>query len=121
MTWPTAQYLVIIYALEQREESPIRTGRIAQLLGRSPSATTEMIQRLADAGFVEHEPYTGVELTEMGRERAASLYETHETLCRFFRDVLDLNDYAQEALTLVGVVDGDYSPTRNHHPPPRHH
>lgn len=80
-----------------------------------------MIQRLADTGFVEHEPYTGVELTEMGRERAASLYETHETLCRFFRDVLDLNDYAQEALTLVGVVDGDYSPTRNHHPPPRHH
>ncbi|MGQ4557028.1 metal-dependent transcriptional regulator [Halobellus sp. GM3] len=105
MTGKTAQYLVVIYALEEMEGPPVRSGRIARLVDRSPSATTEMIQRLAENGLVEHEPYTGVELTEEGRERAAGLYETHVTFCRFFRDVLELDDYAREALLLAGVVD----------------
>jgi DtxR family Mn-dependent transcriptional regulator len=107
VTGQTAQYLVVIYGLEQRDGPPVPTGRIARVLDRSPSAATEMIQRLAENCLVEHEPYSGVELTAAGRERAADLYASHETLCRFFRDVLGLEEYAQEALTLAGVVDSD--------------
>lgn len=107
VTSRTARYLVVIYALERTEEPPVRTGRIARVVDRSPAATTEMIQRLAADGLVEHEPYAGVTLTEVGRAEAADLYETHVTLCRFFRDVLDIDDYAWEALSLAGVVDGE--------------
>lgn len=99
-----AQYLVVIYGLAQSKGVPVATGQIAQELERSPSATTEMIQRLEIDGFVEHEPYTGVYLTETGRERAQDLYESHQTLCRFFRDVLNLEEYEQEALELAGTV-----------------
>jgi len=105
MTDRTAQYLVIIYALEGREGAPVPTGRVAQVIDRSPPAVTEKMQRLAADALVIHEPYEGVELTETGRKQAADLYATHETLCRFFRDVLGLDDYTREALNVAGVVD----------------
>ncbi|WP_129116629.1 metal-dependent transcriptional regulator [Halegenticoccus tardaugens] len=102
-----AQYLVVIYALEHTDGAPVATGRIARLLNRSPAAATEMIQRLANDELVQYERYSGVELTDAGREQAAELYDTHKTLCRFFRDVLTLDNYAQEALSLAGAVDPD--------------
>lgn len=98
------QYLVAIYALERAGETPVATGRIAAELDRSPSTTTETVQRLAADGLVEYEPYTGVELTDSGRERARERYETYRTLRRFFRDVLDIEAYDQEALALAGNV-----------------
>lgn len=100
----TVQYLVVIYALEQAEGTPVPTGRIAGTLDRSPSATTEMMQRLAADNLVEYERYSGVQLTAEGQIRATELYETHETLCRFFRDILTIDDYAREALLLAGTV-----------------
>lgn len=100
----SAQYLVAVYELEETEGAPIATGRLARAVDRSPSATTEMVQRLESEGLVEHEPYVGVSLTDAGRERARELHETHQTLCRFFRDVLDLDAYEREALELAGVV-----------------
>lgn len=99
-----AQYLVVIYALERSDETPVATGRIAAELDRSPSTTTEMVQRLAADGLVEYEPYTGVQLTDSGREQARGLYETYRTLRRFFRDVLDIPEYDHEALALTGNV-----------------
>lgn len=103
----TAAYLVVVHTLELDTGAPVPTGLVARALDRSPAAATGMIQRLAEDGLVQHEPYTGVELTESGRARAVPLSETHETLCRFFRDVLSLDEdtYPQEALSLAGVVD----------------
>lgn len=98
------QYLVVIYALERAGETPVATGRIAAELDRSPSTATEMVQRLAADGLVEYEPYTGVELTDSGRERARERYETYRTLRRFFRDVLDIEACEREALALAGNV-----------------
>lgn len=105
MTGRTGRYLVVIYALEQADGPHVPTGRIARVVERSPAAATEMVQRLAGDGLVEYERYSGVQLTEPGRDRAADLFGTHQTLCRFFRDVLSLDDYAREALSLAGVVD----------------
>lgn len=99
-----AHYLIVIYRLEQELNPPVSTGRIAQELDRSPPAVTEMIQRLEAKDLVKHEPYSGVELTNAGRERAQDLNESHQTLCRFFRDVLGLEEYEEEALELAGTV-----------------
>lgn len=105
MTGRTAQYLIVIYALEHAEGVPVPTGQVGRVLDRSPAAATEMIQRLADDELVEYERYYGVKLTTYERKQAADLFETHETFCRFFRDVPMLDDYANEALSLAGVVD----------------
>jgi Mn-dependent DtxR family transcriptional regulator len=99
-----SEYLLVIYAAERDDETPIAPGRIADAVGRSPAATTEMLQRLEDRGLVVREPYEGAELTSEGRETAADLYETYRTLSRFFREVLDLEAPEDEAMQLVSCV-----------------
>ena len=100
----THQYLLVLYRAERRGNVPVSPGTVADAVGRSPAATTEMLQRLDDRGLVAHEPYDGATLTPEGRERAADLYGTYVTLSRFFDEVLDLSDHEREAMSLVGVI-----------------
>jgi len=99
-----SQYLLVVYVHERDDEPPIAPGRVARTLDRSPSATTEMLQRLADDDLLAYEPYDGVELTEQGRDRAADLYDTYRTLSTFFEHVLDLDDPDREARELADTV-----------------
>lgn len=102
-----AQYILAIRRLRAEEGTPVPTGSIAAELDRSPAAATEMADRLAERGLVEHEPYEGVVLTEEGEARADRLARTYEILCRFCRDVLCIDDYEAEASALVGTVSAD--------------
>jgi Mn-dependent DtxR family transcriptional regulator len=101
------QYLIVTYIAEQRGSGAVRPGEIADDLGRSPAATTEMLQRLEDRGLVTYEPYEGATLTPEGRETAAELYETYTVLSRFFEEVLGLEDHEREAIQLAGTVSPD--------------
>lgn len=98
------QYLVVIYRLAATEGKPVASGAVAAELDRSPSTTTEMLQRLDDRGLLVHEPYTGVRLTDEGRETAADLHDSYLVLRRFFTEVLELDDPDTEALELAGSV-----------------
>lgn len=100
----TAQYLLAVYILAQREEPPVAPGSIGDLLERSPTTVTEMLQRLESEGFVTYEPYHGATLTPSGRERAATLHETYVTVSWFFRSVLELDAYEAEAMEMAGLV-----------------
>ena len=100
----TPQYLLVLYRAERRGNVPVPPGTVADAVGRSAAATTEMLQRLDERGLVAHEPYEGATLTAEGRERAADLYGTYVTLSRFFDEVLDLSDHEREAMSLVGVI-----------------
>ena len=99
-----SEYLLGLFILEQQSNSPISSGQLALSLGRSPAATTEMIQRLETEGLVEYEPYEGANLTASGRERAEALHETYVTLSWFFRSVLDLDTHEREAMQMAGLV-----------------
>ncbi|WP_144923996.1 metal-dependent transcriptional regulator [Halorubrum salsamenti] len=98
------RYLLALYIAEHRAGTPISPGRIAEMLDRSPAATTEMLQRLAADGLVAREPYEGVTLTDTGRERASDLHETYVALSWFFRDVLDLDAHEREAMEMAGLI-----------------
>lgn len=99
-----SRYLLAVYIVQRRGGAPVSSGRIAQSLGKSPSATTEMLQRLETRGLLVYEPYEGATLTAEGRDVAADLYESYVTLSRFFRDVLDIDEYEAEAMELAGSV-----------------
>ena len=101
------QYLLAIYIAEHRQDPPVSFGVVADVLDRSPASVTEMCQRLDEQGLVAHEPYEGVTLTDEGRERAVDLHETYVTLSWFFRDVLELDDYEEEAMAMAGTVSAD--------------
>lgn len=99
-----SQYLLVVYQLTRTGGRVVSPGRVAAELGRSPSATTEMLQRLDARGLVDYRPYEGAKLTDEGRETAAELHDSYLVLRRFFRDVLELADPDAEALELAGAV-----------------
>jgi Mn-dependent DtxR family transcriptional regulator len=99
-----SQYLLVLYIAERRGSPPIAPGDVADAVDRSPSAATEMLQRLEERGLAVHEAYEGARLTPEGRETAAELYETYTTLSQFFHEVLELDDYETEAMRLAGTV-----------------
>lgn len=99
-----SNYLLVVFQLAETESEPVPTGRVAAELDRSPSATTEMLQRLDGQGVLTHEPYEGVTLTDKGRERGAAVQESYLVLRQFFDDVLGVADPHAEAMALVGTV-----------------
>jgi DtxR family Mn-dependent transcriptional regulator len=102
-----AQYLVALYVAEHRESPPVSPRAVAELLDRTPATAVEVFHDFDEAGLVKYEPYRGVELTEEGATRAEELHETYVTLSWFFRSVLGLDEYEQEAMELTGVLSPD--------------
>ncbi|WP_248897135.1 metal-dependent transcriptional regulator [Haloplanus halobius] len=99
-----SEYLLVLYIAEQGAGAPVPPGDVAEAVGRSPSATTEMLQRLAEQGLVTHEPYEGATLTADGRARAEEIHGTYTTLSRFFGEVLDLDDPEDAAMSVAGNI-----------------
>ena len=58
------EYLQTLYTLEEEGE-PATTTEVARRLGFAPPSVTEMLTRLAKEGYVLHEPYRGVTLTDL--------------------------------------------------------
>jgi Mn-dependent transcriptional regulator len=98
------RYLRAIYAISQREGAPVSTGAIAEALEVTPASVSEMLPKLADAGLIDHEKYTGVTLTDPGIAAAGDALETYCIIERFVGDVLNLDDIVDEAQQLDGVI-----------------
>lgn len=99
------QYLRTMYLLEQLEDPPVSTGRVADVLEVSPASANEMIGKLAADGRVEHEKYQGATLTEAGEARAREVLQTYCILERFLVNVLGVVEYHAEAASLEAVID----------------
>ena len=100
------QYLKAIYLIQQQEDNPAATGRVADMLDVSPASATEMIGKLEDRGLAEHEKYKGVSLTDEGIVRARDALQTYCIIERFLVNVLDVKNFREEARELESVIDG---------------
>jgi len=83
------QYLKAIYNLTE-EGGAAKTTDIAGLIGVAPASVTEMLHKLADKGFVNHESYKGATLTGKGRKVARKIARKHRLLERFLNDVVGI-------------------------------
>lgn len=99
------QYLKAIYLVQQQEDGPAATGRIADRLGVSPASANEMIGKLEDRELLNHEKYTGVTLTDEGIARARDALQTYCIIERFLVEVLDVENFRTEAKQLESVID----------------
>ena len=99
------QYLKAIYLVQQQEDGPAATGRIADRLGVSPASANEMIGKLEERDLLDHEKYTGVTLTDEGIARARDALQTYCIIERFLVEVLDVEDFRTEAKQLESVID----------------
>ena len=61
---------------------------IATVLGVSPPSVTEMMGKLNDMGLINYEKYSGITLTEKGREIARRVQRRHDIFERFLNIIL---------------------------------
>jgi DtxR family transcriptional regulator, Mn-dependent transcriptional regulator len=102
------EYLAEAYRLAyyQQDTRYISTSALARVLGVSAPAVTRMVQRLEEAGYLEHEPYRGINLTPQGEQEALMSIRRHRLVERFLTDVMkfgwhEVHDDADELGALV--------------------
>ena len=99
------QYLKAIYLVQEQDDGPASTGRVADLLDVSPASANEMIGKLEDQELLEHEKYKGVDLTDEGIHRAREALQNYCIIERFLLEVLEVEEFRAEAKQLEGVSD----------------
>jgi Mn-dependent DtxR family transcriptional regulator len=93
-TISTEDYLERIGELIERK-GYARVVDIAQVLEVSQPSVTAMVQRLAEAGYLNYEKYRGLVMTDKGRAVALKIKHRHATLKRFL-SLLGLDEQTQE-------------------------
>jgi len=83
----TEQYLKIIYHLTE-EGGAAKTTDIASVMGIAPASVTQMLHKLAEQGYICHEPYKGVVLRAKGTKIARKVMRKHRLLERFLTDIV---------------------------------
>lgn len=73
----TEMYLKTIIELAEEEEAPVPISALAERMGVSNVSATEMVHRLEKQGLLEHAPYKGVNLSDIGRQRATAVIRAH--------------------------------------------
>lgn len=73
------------------EYEPVPIGRVAERLGVSPVSANEMMKRLVEQKYINHQPYKGVSLTTGGRRIANSVIRRHRLWECFLFDHLELD------------------------------
>ena len=97
------EYLAEAYRLAyyQDGEPYISTSALADVMHVSAPAVTRMVQRLKEAGYLEHEPYRGVSLTPAGEREAIMNIRRHRLVEVFLVKVMkfawhEVHDQADE-------------------------
>lgn len=88
-------YLESIYIISL-EKKIARVKDLVNRLGVKSSSVIGALKKLGGKGYIEHEHYGHIELTEEGRKRAERLYDRHTTLTKFFHNILNVDEKTAE-------------------------
>ena len=96
----------ILLAQDEGSGELVSTGEIAARLEVAPGTVTAMIKTLAESGLVVHEPYSGVRLTDAGRQLAVHVLRRHRLIELFLVKIMrmDWSEVHGEAERLEHVV-----------------
>lgn len=84
-------YMEAIYHIID-EKLVARSKEIAARLDVSRASVTEALRALSKKGLINYAPYEAITMTEKGRKVAEDVIFRHETLKRFFVEVLALDE-----------------------------
>ena len=86
-------YLKAILQEEQHQsdEQLVTMGQIAASLGVAPGTVTAMVKTLEKGRLVDYEPYSGVRLTDSGRQMALDVLRRHRLIELFLVETLGLD------------------------------
>ncbi len=101
------EYLEGIYKLQEKS-GVARTSDIGNMLQVVPGTVTNTVERLEKEGYIIHEPYRGVKLTQKGRRIALQVVRRHRLSERLLTDILHVEwDKAHDAACKLehGITD----------------
>lgn len=70
-------YVGAIFRMQNASGEPLPLGDLQDFFGFSPISIHEMVQKLAQRGLAEYQPYRGVKLTSKGKVTAEALVRRH--------------------------------------------
>ena len=79
-------YLESLLILEKRGK--IRSVEVAKMMKVTKPSVNNAMKVLKEKGYVIQESYKDIQLTEEGRQLAKAVFERHQILTAFLRDVL---------------------------------
>jgi DtxR family Mn-dependent transcriptional regulator len=100
-------YLKCILLEEEKDpDQMVSMGQISTALAVAPGTVTSMVKALANSNLVTYEPYTGVKLTDPGRELALHVLRRHRLAELFLVKVMgmDWSEVHDEAELLEHAV-----------------
>ena len=83
-------YLEEIFLLESTGRDITVTG-LAERMGITKGTVTAAVQKMVDAGMLNHERYGSLHLTKEGRRNGLLIYRRHDGLRSFFHELLGLD------------------------------
>ena len=100
-------YLEAIYVLSKEDEH-VRMSDVAKHLSVSKPSVNKAINLLQEKGYLTHQHYGSILLTEEGRTLAKKVYERHKVIKRFFVDILKVEEtIAEDEACKVGHCIGE--------------
>ncbi len=101
-------YLKIIYRLSESTKDEISTNAVAELAKTKAASVSDMLQKLAEKGWVNYQKYQGVRLTETGQKIALSIVRKHRLWEVFLVEKLNYNwDEVHEIAEQLEHIDSD--------------
>ena len=95
LTHRIEDYLEMIFILSKEGISP-RITDLADRMKVRKSSIVSAVKKLEKCGYVQHEPYGAINLTEEGVKRASEVYRKHVILKTFFLEILCLPEEIAE-------------------------
>jgi len=88
-------YLEAIYVLSLDEEN-VRMSDVAKYLSVSKPSVNKAINLLQEKGYLVHQHYGAILLTDEGKALAKKVFERHKVIKRFFVDILKVEETLAE-------------------------
>ena len=74
----------------------VRITDLAQAMGVSKASANDAVKKLKSLGYVEHERYGQIYLTDSGEAMGIKIYEKHCIITKFLNQVLDVSSKVAE-------------------------
>ena len=90
LTQGLEDYLECIYNFIQTKDN-VKAIDIARKMNVSRASVTDALGRLVEKEYIRHERYGKIILLEKGIEKSKEIIDKHNTLTKFFEDILKLS------------------------------
>ncbi len=96
LTESIEDYIETIYLDFSKDQGGVRITDLAQAMGVSKASANDAVKKLKSMGYVEHERYGQIYLTQEGKAKGIQIYEKHCVIAEFLQQVLDVTPAVAE-------------------------